>query len=273
GAGAGAGAVLRCYAGRRGFVDADRAGEVAGHIASANWLASATVVASAVPDALFVDIGSTTTDLVVVRGGRVCSDAGDDAERLRVGELVYSGVVRTPVMVLATHVPFDGDWIPLMAEQFATAADVHRLTGRLPEAADQHPAADGGSKSLSGSARRLARMIGRDVESAPLPAWQRLSAWLARAQARAIEDAWDRLLSREPLPDDAPVVIAGVGRFVAADLATTRGRPIIEFGRLMPVVERERDRATDSAPAVSVAWLARRAAVSRVLVGVAPRSG
>ncbi|HEX4627759.1 MAG TPA: hypothetical protein VH137_03135, partial [Gemmatimonadales bacterium] len=183
------------------------------------------------------------------------------------------GVVRTPVMALATHVPFDGDRIPVMAEQFATAADVHRLTGRLPEAADQHPAADSGPKSVSGSARRLARMIGRDVESAPLLEWQRLAEWLARAQARRIEDAWDRLLSREPLADDAPVVIAGVGRFAAAALATTRGRPIIEFGCLAPVHELERDRATDSAAAVAVAWLARSSAVTRVPVAGAPRSG
>ncbi|HVH67363.1 MAG TPA: hydantoinase/oxoprolinase family protein [Gemmatimonadales bacterium] len=268
-----AGALLRCYAGTYGFVDVDQVSQAARHIASANWRASATVIAAAVPEALFVDVGSTTTDLVVVRNGRVCSAAGDDAQRLLAGELLYTGVVRTPVMALATAAPFDGDWIPLMAEQFATAADVHRLTGHLPEAADQHPAADGGPKTVAGSARRLARMIGRDAESAPLPAWQRLAAWLARAQARRLEDAWDRALSREPLADDAPVVVAGVGRFVVAALARVRGRPIIEFGCLLPVHELERDRATDSAPAVAVAWLARPAAVTPVPVGGAPRSG
>jgi (4-(4-[2-(gamma-L-glutamylamino)ethyl]phenoxymethyl)furan-2-yl)methanamine synthase len=267
------GAVLRCYAGAHGFVGVDELSRAAPYIASANWHASATLVAAAVPDALFVDIGSTTTDLVVVREGVVRSAAGDDAHRLLAGELVYTGVVRTPVMALATHVPFAGEWVPLMAEQFATAADVHRLTGQLPEAGDQQPTADGGPKTVHGSARRLARMVGRDVESAPLPAWQALAAWLARAQARRLEDAWDRLLSREPLAADAPVVVAGVGRFVAAALAATRGRPTVEFGCLLPVHELERDRATDSAPAVAVAWLARRAALTRVPAGDARRSG
>jgi (4-(4-[2-(gamma-L-glutamylamino)ethyl]phenoxymethyl)furan-2-yl)methanamine synthase len=266
GAGGPGGSALRCYAGAQGFVRADHATLAARHVASANWLASATVVAAAVPDALFVDIGSTTTDVVVVRGGRVRSAAGDDAQRLLAGELLYTGVVRTPVMALAPNVPFDGDWVPLMAEQFATAADVHRLTGLLPDTADQHPAADGGAKNVAGSARRLARMIGRDVESAPLAAWQQLAGWLARAQARHIEDAWDRVLSREPLANGAPVVVAGVGRFVAAALAASRGRSVVEFGRLIPVHEAERDRATDSAPAVAVAWLAQRA-VNRVPAG------
>ncbi len=266
------GSALRCYAGAQGFVRADHAPLAARHVASANWLASATVVAAAVPEALFVDIGSTTTDVVVVRGGRVRSAAGDDAQRLLAGELLYTGVVRTPVLALAPDVPFDGDWVPVMAEQFATAADVHRLTGRLPDTADQHPAADGGAKNVTGSARRLARMIGRDVESAPLASWQRLAGWLARAQARHIEDAWDRLLSREPLADSAPVVVAGVGRFVAAALAASRGRSVVEFGRLIPVHEAERNRATDSAPAVAVAWLAQ-GAVNRVPAGGALQPG
>jgi (4-(4-[2-(gamma-L-glutamylamino)ethyl]phenoxymethyl)furan-2-yl)methanamine synthase len=267
------GAGVRCYAGARGFVDAAEAAQTAPQIASANWLASATVVAAQLPEALFVDVGSTTTDLVVVRDGRVLSSAGDDPQRLLAGELLYTGVVRTPVMALAARVPFDGEWVPLVAEQFATAADVHRLTGRLPDGADQHPAADGGAKSVAGSARRLARMIGRDVESAPLPVWERLAAWLGRAQARSIEDAWDRLSSREQLADGAAVAVAGVGRFIAAALARSRGRPVVEFGSLLPVQEKERDRATDSAPAVAVAWLAGRAAVSRVPVGGAPRRG
>ena len=268
-----AGAALLCYAGAHGWADVGEATQMAPHIASANWLASATLVAAALPEALFVDIGSTTTDLVVVQDGRVLSRAGDDAQRLLAGELLYTGVVRTPVMTLAARVPFDGQWVPLMAEQFATAADVHRLTGRLPDDADQHPAADGGAKNVAASARRLARMIGRDAESAPLRAWERLAAWLARAQARTIEDAWDRLLSREHLADDAPVAVAGVGRFVAAALAQSRGRPVVEFGALVSARENERDRASDSAPAVAVAWLARRAAVRGVPVGGAPPGG
>ncbi len=251
-------AALCFYAGADGFVDAGRTAAAASRIGSANWMASAADVAARVEAALFVDIGSTTTDLVAVRGGRVLARGGDDAERLRAGELLYTGVVRTPVIALAERVPFGGEWLPMMAEHFATAADVYRLTGQLPEGADQHPAADGGEKSVAGSARRLARMIGRDVESAPLAAWQRAAGWLARAQSRRIEDGWERLLSREVLADDAPVAVAGVGRFVAAELARRQGRQCVDFGCLVPAKQAERDRVTDCAPAVAVAWLAQR---------------
>jgi len=43
-----------------------------------------------------------------------------DADRLACEELVYTGVVRTPLMALADRIPFGGQWIPAMAEHFAT---------------------------------------------------------------------------------------------------------------------------------------------------------
>jgi (4-(4-[2-(gamma-L-glutamylamino)ethyl]phenoxymethyl)furan-2-yl)methanamine synthase len=251
-------ATLRIYAGAAGFLDLERAPAAAARIASANWLATATLIAARAPGALLADIGSTTTDLVPVLGGGVCARGWDDASRLVAGELVYTGVVRTPLMAIAERVPFAGEWVPVMAEHFATTADVHRLTGRLPPDADQHPAADSGPKTESGSARRLARMIGHDSGSAPLAAWRGLAAWLAEAQFRRIEAAGRRLLSRVDLPEDAPVVAAGVGRFLAPELARRLGRPAVEFASLLPSGGADAARVSDCAPAVAVAWLAQR---------------
>ncbi len=249
---------LRFYAGPDGFVDAGAAPEAGLRLASANWMASAALVAARADTAFFVDIGSTTIDLVPIRGGRVLARGRYDADRLVAGELLYTGVVRTPLMTLAREVPFAGDWVPLVAEHFATTADLYRLSGQLPEPADQHPAADGGEKTAPASARRLARMIGRDVESAPLTAWKRLATWLARTQLRRIEDACDRLLSRDFLPRDAPVIVAGVGRFLSSSLAAGWGRPCIDFAGLLPGSGAAPDRVSDCAPAVAVAWLAQR---------------
>ena len=246
---------LRFYAGESGFVSGDQAASVALRVASANWMASAALVAARIPDALLIDIGSTTTDLVPVVEGRVRAHGHDDARRLEARELVYTGVIRTPVMAFAAEVPFHGRSVPLVPELFATAADVHRLSGRLPPDADRHPAADGGDKTEAGSARRLARMIGRDADAAPLDDWRGLARWLAATQVRRIEDACNLLLARESLPADAPVVAAGVGRFLAADLATRLRRPCLEFARLLPDPGPEPGLVSDCAPAVAVAWL------------------
>src|SRR4051812_14251831 len=62
---------LRIFDTGASFCSADEAVADPLRAASANWLAAATVVAAFEPDALFVDVGSTTTDLIPVRGGRV----------------------------------------------------------------------------------------------------------------------------------------------------------------------------------------------------------
>jgi (4-(4-[2-(gamma-L-glutamylamino)ethyl]phenoxymethyl)furan-2-yl)methanamine synthase len=248
---------LRFYAGESGFLPPARTAGAAAVLASANWMASAELVASCLPDALLVDVGSTTTDLVPIRGGRICARGRDDASRLEARELVYTGVARTPVMAMAADALFQGRAVPLVAELFATAADVHRLCGRLPRDADQHPAADAGEKTEAGSARRLARMIGRDVDTAPLDDWRGLVRALAAAQSHRIQEAGDQVIARESLPPEAPVVAAGVGRFLAADLAARLGRHCLDFARLLADPGPEPDRVSDCAPAVAVAWLSR----------------
>ncbi len=220
-----AGAEVLYYAGPAGWLDGNAARRRWREVASANWHASASLAAQRWPSGLLVDIGSTTTDIVPFAGGRVKAAGMSDDERMVAEELVYTGVTRTPVMVIAEEVRFAGKRQRQMNEFFATAADLHRLTGRLPAGADQHASADGRGKSAKDSARRLARMLGRDVESAPLAAWRKLAAQLADRQLGLISGATQRVAKRARLPDNAPVVGAGVGRFLARDLAARLKRP------------------------------------------------
>lgn len=251
----GGGTQLQFYAGDRGFIDAADTSLHAHAVASANWQATARFVAARMGDALLVDVGSTTTDVVLIAGGAVCTLGRDDARRLEEDELLYCGVVRTPLMALAPRAPFDGKWIPLMAEHFATTADAYRLIGLLPPDADQHATADGGEKTADASARRLARMIGRDAATAPLLAWRRLAGWFAQRQLLQIADACARVLSRTLLDDKAPLVGAGCGRFLVAQLAQRMGRPYRDFASLVPSSHVDSEWIATCAPAVAVAFL------------------
>lgn len=261
------GARVGFYAGAHGFVDAQLAADMAMQIASANWYASAELVARRVPSALFIDIGSTTTDIALISSGHIEARADNDAHRLELEELLYTGVIRTPIFALAPRVPFGGEWTSLMAEQFATTADIHRLTGQLHAAADQHPTADGGEKTVEASARRLARMIGRDVDSASLREWRRLARVLARYQLDKIERACTRALSRGLLDDDVPIVGAGTGRFLAVELAVRLRRPYRDFVSLFAGADAAPEWISTCAPAVAVAYL-RRAASAEGTSGV-----
>ena len=102
-------------------------------VAAANWMASATLVSKTVPDALFLDVGSTTTDIIPIVGGQVVARGKTDPARLRSGELVYTGVLRTPVAAIVRRVPFNGRRYRVAAEYFAASADAHLWLNRIDE--------------------------------------------------------------------------------------------------------------------------------------------
>ena len=249
---------LRLYAGATRFVPPHEAGRHWHAIASANWQATGAVLAPRVGDALLLDVGSTTTDVIPLRGGRVASQGLDDARRLACGELVYQGVVRTPLCALAARVPFEGELVNVMNEFFATAADVYRTTGELDPAHDQDPTADGNGKDLPATSRRLARMIGRDARDRGQPAWQALAQAWRTLQVADIEGQVARVAAAAGLAEGVPVFGAGCGAFLVADIARRAGR---RFSRFSDVMADASDTVLAGwvdvcAPAVAVAALA-----------------
>ncbi len=243
---------LAVYAGRRGFIDAH---EIAHHtldVASANWHASATLAAARIPRGVLIDIGSTTADIIRFGEGRVQYRGYTDGERLRSEELVYTGVVRTPVMAVAERVPFAGDWQRIAAEHFANMADVYVLLGRLGDG--PRDTADGAGTTPEDCARRVARMLGRDVTAAPMRAWRAVAAYLARAQLATLRVAVERALSDAP-EGPVPVVGAGVGRFLVRDLAGQIDHPYLDFSAFLEGADPLRDRGARCAPAAALAYL------------------
>jgi|SRR5579875_2143316 probable H4MPT-linked C1 transfer pathway protein len=244
------------YAGHAGFVASNEAARHAINIASANWHASAALTGIRLRKALFADMGSTTTDIIPVAEGRPANIGFTDAERLIHGELVYTGLARSFLMAGPKLVPFAGQWTPLMNEWFATAADVHRILGQLPEDADMMETADGREKTKAASCARLARMIGRDAIEADEKAWEGLARFFAEAQLREIMDAAALVLSRGLLAAETPLVGAGVGRGILRELARRMGRPFAAFDDLIEARPEARRKACDCAPASALALLA-----------------
>lgn len=254
---------VRIYAGRSGFVAPEAAASRAADVASANWHATAALAGRHVPDALLIDIGSTTADLIPVVGGRPAATGYSDAERLETGELVYTGAVRTPVIALSDHAPFAGRRTRLMTETFAHMADVYRILGLLPEGADQQPSGDRMGKTVAESETRLARIVGRDRAEAPGAAWTALAAHFAEAQLRLLHDAAAEILSRPDLGADAPLVLCGAGAFVGARLAERLGRPSTPLAALLADrIGGARDGISTCGPAVAVGLIAAEEAVA-----------
>lgn len=253
----GAGDIL-FYAGADGFVSRAALPEFAGSVASANWRASAELAAQHCAEALFVDIGSTTSDLIPIRNSCVSASGATDAERLASGELAYAGFSRGSPQAYALRAPIDGTWTPLVNEAFASMADVRRVLGDLPEGesgADLSPTADGRPKTIPASRARLARLIGRDAAQLSDSQARALADYFARAQMRAIEDQIALLASHDAIAPDAPFIGAGVGRALVARLAQMMARPYLDFADFIAAPEDVRAAASDCAPAAALALL------------------
>jgi len=244
------------YAGPTGFVSVGQAARHTTEIASANWHASAAVVAKHRKNALFIDVGSTTTDVVPIADGKVAVRGYTDAQRMGVGELVYTGLVRSFVMATAGKAPLNGLWTTLINENFATMADVHRILGTLPPGVDLMTTADGREKSVPASRSRLARMLGCDVANADIRTWDLLARWFAEAQIRAIADAVMLVISSYIATSAAPVIAAGIGVGVVAEVARRLELSWERFDELLDIAPEAREGVCYCAPAAALTALA-----------------
>jgi probable H4MPT-linked C1 transfer pathway protein len=243
------------WMGPRGFGSSQEARIDPAAVASTNFLATSQLIAGRLGDALLIDMGSTTTDIIPIVGGRPCPRGLTDGERLASGELVYSGLTRTDVSAVAHKAPLHGHVQRLAAGGFATMADVRRILAELPGDVDQHATADARGTSLEESLARFARCFGRDRADATLEDWRTAAYVIADRQTAEIASAIAEVLTATPVPVGAPVIAAGVGAGLIAPLAADLGRPCRAFGDLIEADEPCRLWATRCAPAVAVALL------------------
>jgi (4-(4-[2-(gamma-L-glutamylamino)ethyl]phenoxymethyl)furan-2-yl)methanamine synthase len=181
--------------------------------AAANWLATARLVARSVADAILVDCGGTTTDLIPIAAHRVAARGHSDVERLLGGELVYTGALRTNVAAVVSHVSLRGQPCPVASEQFAITADAHLLRGDLAPEQCTCTFPDGRGPCPAAVRSRLARVVCADPAQLAPGDLEAIAGAVAEAQINAIAAALGRVAGR--LPARAKVIPVGLGAFLA----------------------------------------------------------
>jgi probable H4MPT-linked C1 transfer pathway protein len=215
-------------------------------VGASNWAATARLVGRFLPDAILVDIGTTSTDIIPIVAGRVEALGRTDPARLSTGELVYTGALRTPTEALAREVPLWDGQAAVSAEGFALIGDVHLWLGRLAPADYSVPTPDGRPATREFAGERLARIVCGDREMLDEAAVDRIAGTLAEAQVGLVAAALERVSRRWPAVRTA--VVTGLGDFIATDAAVRVGL------RVVPLADRLGE-AARTAPAVAVAWL------------------
>lgn len=242
----------RVFMGLKGFGSVGDAKRDPQAVASANFLATARLVASRMRGALLIDMGSTTTDIVLCDRPQGLSDA----ERLQTGELVYTGYTRTSVPSVTTRAPLLGSWQALARDNFATMGDVRRILAELPDDVDVHATADGRGTSLRESLVRFSRGFGRDGEERHLAGWRVAAAHVREHQLRSIYDGAIQVLSRPGTDVSGGVIAAGIGASVADVIACRLGLTCATFASVVDAPAELSTWTTRCAPAVAIALLA-----------------
>ncbi len=194
--------------------------EVPLRVAAANWHALARFAARfiGVEPGLLIDVGSTTTDIIPIVDGQPAARGTNDPERLATGELVYTGVMRTPVSAIVKRLPWGRSSCRVAGETFATSWDAHLVLGHLAEEEAATSTADGRPATIDAAHGRLARTICADREMFSLENARRAANEIARAQRDELHDAAREVIAAMSAPPRS-VVVAGQGEFLAREVA------------------------------------------------------
>ena len=190
-------------------------------VAASNWAATAAFVATHIADAILIDVGTTTTDIIPIAAGRVAAVGHTDPERLLSGELLYLGAVRTPVEAIAQRVPLHDGLAGVSAESFALSGDIHVWRGDLAPEGYTAPTPDSRPATRDFAGERIARIVCADRELLDDSDIDRIAAFIADTMIARIATSVTRVRDRHPHLDTA--VIAGHGAFLARAAARRAG--------------------------------------------------
>ncbi len=176
-------------------------------LAAANWLASADYLRQEYADAVLLDVGSTTADVIPLN----CFESLKgltDTRRLQKQYLVYTGMLRTNVATLVSSVTLDGTVTPVSTEYFAASADAHLVLGHIAPEDYTCPAPDNGEKTPEAALRRLARVVCADIDEIGRDGAIQVARQFWEAQQTLIVRAVERALFQSGV---GRVITAGIG--------------------------------------------------------------
>jgi (4-(4-[2-(gamma-L-glutamylamino)ethyl]phenoxymethyl)furan-2-yl)methanamine synthase len=191
--------------------------------AASNWLASAIWIARQISDCLFIDVGSTTTDILPIVEGKVCVSGRSDLDRLSSGELVYTGALRTNLAAIVQTIPIGNKICRVASEYFSVSGDVHLILGNLDPANYTCPTPDGRPPSVDSARARLARLVCADIEMLSIVEIDGIASHVYAQQVRQIRESLEQILSRHPGLRSRPAIISGSGSFLGRAAAQSAG--------------------------------------------------
>jgi len=205
---------------------ADTSGDVQ-DLAAANWAASAHLVGAELGSCVFVDVGSTTNDIIPIIDGRHAAGHTDFSRLLR-SELVYAGTLRTNIAALLDTVIVSGGTCRISSELFANTADAYLILGDITQDLYSCETADGAGKTKNDAMRRLARVVCADLTEISAKDVENIARQVKEKQVSVLSEAIYEVAERNGLNRIAG---AGIGDFLIRDAAERLGFEYISVAK------------------------------------------
>jgi len=133
-----------------------------GLIASMNWLAAATYLKSYNKNIIGIDLGSTTTDILLIKDNQIINKRKNDFTGLTSSELMYTGCLRTPISAIVNKIKIRNKVYNIIPENFASIADIYNVLSVILSKNNYTNSSDNRPKTYYYSMRRLSRIFGFD---------------------------------------------------------------------------------------------------------------
>jgi probable H4MPT-linked C1 transfer pathway protein len=206
-------------------------------VAAANWAATGWLIAQHIKDCVVVDVGSTSTSIIPIKNGQVAACGRTDLEKLMLGELIYTGGLRTNVAAIVQSVPLRGGVASISSELFALSADIHLVLGNITEEDYTTETADGRGKTDSEALARLSRVVCADTELLTNREIIEMAKYIYCRQIKQIAKGLKKVYAnvKQRDEDKIPVVVTGLGKDFLARKAAESAKvdAIIDQDKLM----------------------------------------
>ena len=197
------------YVGVDGMLSKDEIEKTPLKAAAANWIATAQIATLISDNCIFIDTGSTTTDIIPIRDAKECAIGKSDFDRSATGELVYTGTLRTNLASFLDKVELNEKEYRVASELFAQTADVYMVLDLITEKDYICDTFDGEGKSKMDCARRIARVVCADLEMLSMEDIVEMSEFIHQKQVEQIADGLKQVHETQNLD---LIVTTGLGK-------------------------------------------------------------
>lgn len=214
-------------------------------LAAANWAASSHIIGEKISDCVFVDVGSTTTDIIpIVNSKHLSHDT--DFTRLLANELLYMGTLRTNVATLVDKVRVNAGMCRVSSELFTTTGDVYLLLNDIDTSAFTVATADGKGVTKLDAMRRLARLVCADLTEISESEVLSIANQVKIKQVSLLCDGISAVCHKYNLNK---IVASGIGEFMIKEAASSLNMEFIS------VAEKWDKKVSDVFPAYATACI------------------